>query len=989
MKTETKQSRLVTTIAVLCFIITVLSCISGVSAYRSNICRIYQNLVHVELTDFIENTRYALHFGKDIGSFYRMNEILSEEIRVIDDVDGLYVVSDAREVLFATDGRELSRRVLGLLDANRIEGDQFYVGLPLTQDGSARLIARCSSKAILLQQSSFLFRFLIVCIVGGILAQLLIILLWRSLGSRRYIKTLLMLVLSVWILVLSTVGGATVYRDYSRSIGGMRTRIEEAANRDINKVKAAGVKDSSISSLDTYFARYENEISEVEQVTLIPEKGVQVTLKPYGQRITLTFIVQAVLFLVLSTLALLAVHKLTGRRTVPEQSAAHTPAGRTSIKTKLQRMVLIISATALIITSVISVFIMMMIRSQSESALITETQSNLTSLVRDKAALAEAQLEQYRDFAEFYSQSLSSIYARPEEYTVRQMQTPVAGDPDEYICTTIRRLPELDISEFSEELGRTYNLMDVLSPIRDPSNNIAEFYWGDEHGFMTLYEPRAESQDPSEIYDFWNSSWYSACRKEREIIFTDIYNDAFGNGLTITCAAPYYDGNGDFIGVFGLDVLISDIYDEIVQLDLGDGAYAFLVDPSGNIISTDGTSTPLSVGEDLDEDACERLLTSDGAVFERNGIYYTGARVPLAGWTLCIHAPADLTLSTVRTIDNEIIVSIIVFVIVFAVILLAVAAIINGFAASIADPIIALKEDVARISGGNLDYRAEIRTDDEIGELAASFNDMSSSLKEYVENVRSMTAEKERLGAELSVATRIQADMLPSHFPAFPERTDFDIYASMTPAKEVGGDFYDFFLIDDDHLGLVIADVSGKGVPAAMFMVITRTLIKNHALSGEGPAQILTSVNRQLCENNDEMLFVTAWIGILTLSTGALATADAGHEYPAIRRGVSGSFELVITEHYPPLGTIPDNEYVQEDLTLSRGDALFLYTDGVTDARNSARSKFGADRMLASINRHADRSPEELLVAIKSDIDSFIGGNDQFDDITMMSVTYK
>lgn len=265
---------------------------------------------------------------------------------------------------------------------------------------------------------------------------------------------------------------------------------------------------------------------------------------------------------------------------------------------------------------------------------------------------------------------------------------------------------------------------------------------------------------------------------------------------------------------------------------------------------------------------------------------------------------------------------------------------------------------------------------------------MSSSLNEYIDNIRKMTAEKERLGAELSVATKIQTDMLPTTFPAFPERKDFDIYASMTPAKEVGGDFYDFFLIDGDHLGLVIADVSGKGVPAALFMVITMTLIRNHALSGEKPADILKGVNVQLCENNKEMLFVTAWVGILTLSTGELSMADAGHEYPAIRHEGSGVFELIKTEHYAPLGTMEDNEYVQVDLKLEKGDTMFLYTDGVPDARNASREKFGMERMLASINSHSDQKPREMLAAVREDMDSFIGQCEQFDDITMMCIEY-
>ncbi len=718
-----KQNSLVRVILVLGFVITALACVIGALTYRSNIRRTYQNLVHVELTDFIENTRYSLHFGKDIESFYRMNEILTEVTDVIEDVDGLYVVSDDRQVLFATDGRELSGKVLSLSGANTVEGRQFYTGMPLTEDGSARLIARCSSKSILLRQSDYLFRFLIVCLSGFVITELLILLLWRALRGRRQLIPVLMTVLTVWTIILSISGGINAFRDYTDSIEETRLQIEESAYRDIESVKAMGVKEESVRPLDSYLQRYVDEIEEVESVTMDEEGNIVVTFRLYAQSIIFQYVLQALIFLAISFVTLAVASKLADQRKAlrPAQPVNRSLTKGTSIKTRLQRMVLIISATALVVTSVFGVAVMMIIRSQSESALIVETQSNLTSLVKDKAALAESQLERYANYAEFFSSYLNSLYAHPENYRTKGKGALTTGEGEEYICTTIRRSPELNYSDYQEEIELSYQVSDVLYPfIREPANNIGALYWGDENGFMTIYDRKEESQDPNEIYDFWSSAWYTDCKKEREVIFTDIYNDAFGNGLTITCAAPYYDGDGNFLGVFGVDAIISDIYDEIVSLDMGDGAYAFLVDDSGNIISPDGESVPLSTGENLDDSAVERLLTSDGSVFERNGIYYTGAKVPSAGWTLCIHAPADLTLSTVSTIENEIITAIIGFVVVFAVILLVVAAIIQRFAAGIADPIIALGEDVARISGGNLDYQAEIRSDDEVAGLDVS-----------------------------------------------------------------------------------------------------------------------------------------------------------------------------------------------------------------------------------------------------------------------------
>ena len=188
------------------------------------------------------------------------------------------------------------------------------------------------------------------------------------------------------------------------------------------------------------------------------------------------------------------------------------------------------------------------------------------------------------------------------------------------------------------------------------------------------------------------------------------------------------------------------------------------------------------------------------------------------------------------------------------------------------------------------------RTEDEIEILAEAFANLSKRTRDYIVQITRITAEKERIGAELELATKIQADMLPNIYPAFPDREEFDIYATMTPAKEVGGDFYDFFLIDDDHLGLVMADVSGKGVPAALFMMMSKILVNNYAMMGESPARVLEQVNNQICKNNDEEMFVTVWFGVLEISTGKVTAANAGHEYPMVKKA-DGSFELFKDKH--------------------------------------------------------------------------------------------
>ena len=240
--------------------------------------------------------------------------------------------------------------------------------------------------------------------------------------------------------------------------------------------------------------------------------------------------------------------------------------------------------------------------------------------------------------------------------------------------------------------------------------------------------------------------------------------------------------------------------------------------------------------------------------------------------------------------------------------------------------------------------------------------------------------------AELNMAREIQASMLPSIFPPFPNREEFDLYASMDPAKEVGGDFYDFFLIDDDHLGIVIADVSGKGVPAALFMMISKTVIQNFAMLGISASELLAKANESLCSNNRMEMFVTTWIGILQISTGKMTCASAGHEYPAICH--DGKYELFMDKHGFVLGGMEGSKYREYELQLKKGDKIFVYTDGVPEAMNRDNEMFGTDRMIDTLNTNAGADPEKTLKNVRQSVDTFVGGAEQFDDLTMLCLEY-
>ena len=278
-----------------------------------------------------------------------------------------------------------------------------------------------------------------------------------------------------------------------------------------------------------------------------------------------------------------------------------------------------------------------------------------------------------------------------------------------------------------------------------------------------------------------------------------------------------------------------------------------------------------------------------------------------------------------------------------------------------------------------------IKAKNEVGRIADSFSELVVEIDRYTEEILTLTGERERVEAELDLAAKIQDDMLPK---VFPDRPEFDMYASMTPAKEVGGDFYDSFFIDEDHLGLVIADVSGKGVPAAMFMMRSTMLVKNYAMTGMSPAEVLNKTNASICENNKNKMFVTVWFGILEISSGKLTAANAGHEYPAVRQP-DGSFELLKDKHGYVIGLRKNKIYTEYELQLKKGAALFVYTDGVPEATNGEKELFKTDRMLETLNKEPDASPEKLLENVHTAVNEFVGDAQQFDDLTMLAVTIK
>ena len=289
---------------------------------------------------------------------------------------------------------------------------------------------------------------------------------------------------------------------------------------------------------------------------------------------------------------------------------------------------------------------------------------------------------------------------------------------------------------------------------------------------------------------------------------------------------------------------------------------------------------------------------------------------------------------------------------------------------------LAVKADLSRVNSKN-----------EIGELTKDIIELTEEIDNYVDEIETITSEKQRIESELDMARRIQLSMMPNLFPPFPERKEFYLHAYVDPAREVGGDFYDYFFIDDDHLCLVIADVSGKGVPAALFMMAAKIILKSSAMQGKSPAEIFTATNRAICENNPQDMFVTVWLGVLELSTGNLTAVNAGHEYPAVKRA-DGRFEVIKTKHSLFIGGMDDVTYKEYELDLKPGDKIFVYTDGLPEATDSAGEMLGMDRMTDALNEYLDEKPRPLIEGMRESVNKFVKDAEQFDDITMMCLEY-
>ena len=638
-----------------------------------------------------------------------------------------------------------------------------------------------------------------------------------------------------------------------------------------------------------------------------------------------------------------------------------------------------------------------------------------------KAQMADEVFHNLAVRVEMMGEYAGKLFRDPSSAGRGEYAAPDKSKDGRIVCQTILADDAVE-EEIADRIGLAANMSAMMTTLFGANADTNSCFIALPEGAFLVVDDRSASKFSETgdrvIYDCRTRPWYQQAVEKESLIFTDVEVDAFTGDVGIVCAMPVYV-DGELVAVVGSDLFLNSMNDAI-QSSEANGGFECVINSAGHVVFSPKESGPFRAVEsagamDLRTSSNSELSTMIEDALKGNtgvrlvhmddGTYYmAGAPIGSLGWTLLYvfdqamaDKPAEMLTSSYQTIQEEAGSTYLakmagirttMRLVYFAILILAlISAVILG--KRIVRPLNLITKRIANLGETNLEFTMEdeYRTDDEIQVLAESFARLSHRTVEYVAEVRRVTAEKERIGTELHMANQIQESMLPSIFPAFPERSEFDIYAVMDPAREVGGDFYDFFLIDRDHLCMVIADVSGKGIPAALFMMISKIIIQSCAMLGRGAGEILTKTNEALCSNNRMEMFVTSWIGILEISTGKLTAANAGHEYPAIRTG--GRFELLKDKHGLVIGAMPGIVYKEYELDLKPGDKLFLYTDGVAEATRGGDELFGTKRMLEALNLAPDADPEMLLRNVRQAVDLFVGNDEQFDDLTMMCFEYK
>ncbi len=671
----------------------------------------------------------------------------------------------------------------------------------------------------------------------------------------------------------------------------------------------------------------------------------------------------------------------------------------------------------------------------TENLITYQLKRTLGELTKARAESIDRDIYLIRSNVEVLSHMMTRIASNPEDYKPVKVLDP-RFDKVHHFEPYIIYSPETFLNgmtpeKISPELRREIEIAgNIGTYLRTVSKAFAEynssFYVGSAKGYFICVSLYPETNGALEYssgelyqYDCRERPWYKNAIEAGAPVFSELYSNMDDDGYQIIgCSAPYYDRNG-VAGVVGLDMANTDIYKTIDNTAIGEHGFSFVLNKQGEVVFSSHATGDLiaaSGGQDLRENPEQTLATAARKMVDgQSGIFpvivdgeeYFLAFAPMEniGWSFGTLTLRKDIVAAAEESRKYFLIQIADFRIrlqdVFYIMGLSSMILLMGLlkfllsaskkiSARLVKPIHELSNGVREISSGNLDKKLDLQTGDEIEDLANSFNTMTDELKTYMANLTKVAAEKERIATELDVATEIQRGMLPKDFP---QREDFELLATMTPAKEVGGDFYDFYFLDETHLAITVADVSGKGIPAALFMVISKTVLKNFAVSmvnREGLAEVVAAANDKLCANNEAMMFVTAFIGVLDLETGEFIFVNAGHNPPVIYHAEENRCDFLDVKKNFVMGPMDGIPFAEQKVTFKHGDLIFIYTDGVTEALNVDNEEYLPDRLIAFMNSTDCKADlETLLKNVRGDLSKHVGEAEQSDDITMFALRFN
>ena len=663
---------------------------------------------------------------------------------------------------------------------------------------------------------------------------------------------------------------------------------------------------------------------------------------------------------------------------------------------------------------------------ETEKLAENEAKKLLLNTAQVKSYIIDATLQSEMDDVAMIADKMTDILRNPKNYLPRTLPNPNenANIPCEvayfYLSPEIRGNPKI-----LDDVAISSNIADDLSILSQRENGTqAAFFIGTEKGYLISADSKFDENENVnftkeflESYDPRTRPWYIAGKNVVSPTFTNYYEAAEGYPM-LTVVAPFYDSQG-FAGVAGIDIGLISLQKEMTDATQGETNFNIMLDKAGRVIFSSKNIGNFSAGPDTRDlredkeksiaDAAKKMTDGERGTAEINidgkKFYLAFAPIPCNGWSFgtLISAeevqkpiqPTNLIFSEqIKKYFDEIdplfenlqiqTYRLTIFLLIFMILI--------GIRLSqkFSAPIKILADGVKEISGGNLDKKIDIKTGDEVEQLSDNFNIMTGELKDLIKNLERITAEKERIASELNIAQMIQSSMLPQDFNSVGK--NFKIFATMTPAKEVGGDFYDFYFLNDRHLVITIADVSDKGVPAALFMVVAKTILKNTALisSPDNLSAVVESANNQLSENNSSEMFVTVFIGRLDLLTGEFIYVNAGHNSPFIRHGKNSFSRLPRVPKSPMLGIRKKLRFPQKSVRLNPGDTIFLYTDGITEAINEDKNLFSEEKLGECLSKQkSDISPQSLIDKVEEEVKNHIGTSEQSDDITMLAVKFS